>query len=207
MDLTKFPKVTIILRGYEYNQVRTVMEALEGQEEQYALEITLNSPDVFETIRKTTEEYGDRFLIGAGTVLNLEDARKAVDAGATFILSPVVLSEEVISFCKNKGVLTVPAAMTPSEVHSLKEAGADIIKIFPATSVDISHFNALMGPLGVTPFMAVGGVNQDNANTFLENGAQFVGIGSGIFEKEDIRACNVNNLKKSLAAFHEKLSS
>lgn len=64
----------------------------------------------------------------------------------------------------------MPAAMTPSEVHALKEAGADIIKIFPATSVDISHFNALMGPLGVTPFMAVGGVNQDNANTFLENG-------------------------------------
>lgn len=207
MELTKFPKVTIILRGYDYNQVKTVMEALEGQEERYALEITLNSPDVFETIRKIAEEYGSRFLIGAGTVLNMEDARKAVEAGAAFILSPVVLDAEVIAYCKGKGVLTVPAAMTPSEVQTLKVAGADIIKIFPATSVDISHFNALMGPLGITPFMAVGGVNQENAGVFLENGAQFVGIGSGIFAKEDIQTCNVQNLKKSLTAFQEKLSS
>ena len=207
MELTKFPKVTIILRGYDYNQVKTVMEALEGQEERYALEITLNSPGVFETIRKIAEEYGSRFLIGAGTVLNMEDARKAVEAGAAFILSPVVLDADVIAYCKGKGVLTVPAAMTPSEVQSLKVAGADIIKIFPATSVDISHFKALMGPLGITPFMAVGGVNQENAGVFLENGAQFVGIGSGIFAKEDIQTCNIQNLKKSLAAFQEKLSS
>lgn len=207
MELTKFPKVTIILRGYDYKQVKTVMESLEGQEERYALEITLNSPNVFETIRKIVGEYGSRFMIGAGTVLNMEDARKAVEAGAAFILSPVVLDEEVITYCKEKGVLTVPAAMTPSEVQTLKAAGADIIKIFPATSVDISHFKALMGPLGVTPFMAVGGVNQENAGVFLKNGAQFVGIGSGIFKKEDIQACDINNLKKSLAAFQEKLSS
>lgn len=198
-----FPKVTIIMRGYNYHQVNLIMGTLEGKEEQFAVEITLNSPDVFETIKKITKQYGEKFWIGAGTVLNLQDAKSAVEAGAQFILSPVMLSKEVLDYCKQKNVMTVPAGMTPTEVYTLFQNGADIVKLFPATSIDQSHFKAMKGPLGELPLMAVGGINAGNANDFLNKGASYVGIGSGIFKEGDVLNNDKEAVKNSLAAFEE----
>lgn len=200
-----FPKVTIIMRGYDYQQVKLIMETLEGKEEKFAIEITLNSPDVFETIQKITEQYGEKFWVGAGTVLNLQDAKKAVKAGAQFVLSPVMLSKEVLDYCKQNKVMTVPAGMTPTEVYTLFQDGADVVKLFPATSIDQSHFKAMKGPLGELPLMAVGGINANNANDFLNKGASYVGIGSGIFEKEDVLNNDKEAVRKSLAVFEESV--
>lgn len=198
-----FPKVTIIMRGYNYQQVKLIMETLEGKEEKFAIEITLNSPDVFETIQKITKQYGEKFWIGAGTVLNLKDAKNAVEAGAQFILSPVMLSKEVLDYCKEKNVMSVPAGLTPTEVYTLFQNGADIVKLFPATSINQGHFKAMKGPLGELSLMAVGGINAENANDFLKNGASYVGIGSGIFEKEDVLNNNKEAVTKSLIVFEE----
>ena len=198
-------KVTIILRGYDYEQVLTVMRALEGREKQYAVEITLNSPDVFETIRKISATFGKKFLIGAGTVVNLQEAKEAIAAGAKFILSPVVIEKEILDVCKANQVLSVSAALTPTEVWYAYKAGSDAIKIFPATSVGVNYFQALKAPLGDIPLMAVGGISKANAKAFLGKGADFVGISSGIFEKADVVSKNVAALRKSLEDFESSL--
>lgn len=203
MKTNVFPKVTVILRGYDYDQVKSVMEVLANKGEHFAVEVTLNSPDVFQTIKKVVDQYGESLFIGAGTVLNIEDAEKAVEAGAQFILSPIMLDKETLAYCKNKGIKTIPAGMTPTEVYQLFQNGADIVKLFPATSMELSHFKAMKGPLGELPLMAVGGVNSGNTNDFLEGGASYVGIASGIFDKEDILTQNKAGLERSLKKFEE----
>lgn len=205
MNLNDFPKVTIILRGYTFEQVKTVMDVLKGKHQQFALEITLNSPDVVTTIRKISKEFGEQFYIGAGTVLSLEDANKAIDAGAKFILSPIKLNKEVLELCKEKNILSIPGAMTPSEVMELKNNGASIIKIFPAGTVGQNFFKDIQAPLGKLPLMAVGGVSSDNALSYFNNQVDYVGIASGIFNKEDIENKNSIELKKSLLLFEEKV--
>lgn len=203
----KFPKTTIILRGYGYEQVKTVIEVLRDKHLQFALEITLNSPNAFTTIEKISKEFGELFYIGAGTVLTLEDANNAINAGAQFILSPVQLSKEILSLCKEKNVITIPAAMTPSEVMMLLNNGADIVKVFPASTVGSKFFKDIQAPLGDLPLMAVGGVSLNNVNEFLGNGAKYVGLASGIFNKVDILNRDIPGLQKSLIEFEKKLKS
>lgn len=202
-----FPKVTIILRGYTYEQVKNVVEMLVASERNnsYGVEITLNSPDVFTTLRKITMEYGKDCLIGAGTILNLEDAEKAVESGAQFILSPIKLEKEVLDYCRDNNIISVPAAMTPTEVAELNQNGANIIKVFPATAVGASFFKDIQAPLGNLHLMAVGGISSDNINDYLESGASYVGIGSGIFNKKDVVEGNRDNMMISLNDFEKKV--
>lgn len=205
----EFPKVTIIMRGYTYEQIKNVLQLLVDTDrtDVYGLEITLNSPNVFETLEKITKEFGDKCLIGAGTVLNLADAKKSVQAGAKFILSPIKLTKEVLEYCKENKIISVPAAMTPTEVFELYSNGADIIKVFPARTVGAAFFNDIQAPLGEMKLMAVGGVSASNTNQYLTSGASYVGIGSGIFEHEDILAGNIKNMFNSIKYFEDQLQS
>lgn len=205
----EFPKVTIIMRGYTYEQIKNVLQLLVDTDrtDVYGLEITLNSPNVFETLEKITKEFGDKCLIGAGTVLNLADAKKSVQAGAKFILSPIKLTKEVLEYCKENKIISVPAAMTPTEVFELHSNGADIIKVFPARTVGAAFFNDIQAPLGKMKLMAVGGVSASNTNQYLTSGASYVGIGSGIFEHEDILAGNKKNMFNSIKYFEGQLQS
>src|SRR6476660_924550 len=98
VDVSNFPKITVILRGYNYEQVRTVVKLLSDSDFK-SVEIPLNSPDVFQTIEKISKEFGDEILVGAGTVLTMEDAVKSVEAGAKFLLAPTMMSKEVIQYC------------------------------------------------------------------------------------------------------------
>lgn len=203
MNLKEFPTVTVIFRGFSTEQVLTAMEVLNESKQAYAVEITLNSPDVYATIGAVSKKYGEQFWIGAGTVKNGLEAQKAIYSGATFILSPIALDKETLNYCRKKNILTVPSGLTPTEVWELYENHADIIKIFPITSVSTDHMNALKGPLGNIPFMAVGGVTKENAKFFLENGADYVGMSSGLFNKEDIQSMNQEELRNSLREFEE----
>lgn len=205
MDIKNFPKVTIILRGYNYDQVRTVMKAL-SQSSIKSVEITMNSTGAIEMISKLSSEFGSHMNIGAGTVTTMEQAEEAIKAGAKFILSPVMLSKEILDLCKKSSVISVPGVMTPTEIYKSLMDGADIVKVFPAISCGTRFFKDVKAPLGDIPLMAVGGVNNDNAKEFFNNGADFLGIGSGIFNKEDIINQNLEGLIKSLKDFEEKIS-
>lgn len=200
-----FPKTTIILRGYDYETVDIVCELLikNNAEDLFALELTTNSPDAFTTLQKITDKYGKKIWIGMGTILEYSQAEQAVNSGARFLLAPVVMEQEVIDLCKEHGVLTVPAAFTPSEVYSMSAKGADIIKLFPVNALSDSYVKDISGPLGKLPLMAVGGVNVNNAKEILAKGIDYLGIGSGMFSKELLKEKDGVGLEQELLKFIE----
>ena len=202
--MSEISKITVILRGYDYNQTRNVMKAL-LQTSIRAVEITLNSSGALEIIRKISKEFGEEITIGAGTIKNINDAKDAIDAGAKFILTPIVVGKEVIDECKKHNVKTVIGTMTPSEIWQCYENGADVIKVFPAAACGSRYIKDIKAPLGDIPIMAVGGISSENAKEFLDNGVNYLGIGSSLFKKEDVENGNIEGLVNSLRELEEKL--
>ena len=127
------PKVTVILRGYETKQVLCVVEQLVGTKVN-SIEVASNSPHAMQSIAAARKEFGAEVHVGAGTVTNLDLAKQAVDAGAEFMLSPIMFTQEMFDFAKKNEVITVPAAFSPSEIKMMFDMGADIVKVFPAGS-------------------------------------------------------------------------
>ena len=204
MSVKDFPKVTVILRGYTYSQIRTVVKNLIGTELK-AVEITMNTPGALDCIQKISEEFGDKILIGAGTVLTYEEAQQSIEAGAAFLLAPTVFSKEILEKKKKKGVVSVPGAFSPSEIYRSFEDGADIVKVFPAARLGSKYLTDIQAPLGKLPLMVVGGVNTGNLEEYFRAGASYAGIASGIFNKDDILQENEVNLKESIKAIEEKI--
>lgn len=198
MQRSDYPKFTIIMRGYTYPQAEAILLAMKGYEDQFAVEMTLNTPDALSHIRKLKERFGETIHIGAGTVRTYAEAEAAIAAGAVFLLGPHTFTKEMLALSKEAGVLAVPAAMTPSEIHEMFAQGADIVKVFPAAVVTPRFFKDVQAPLGKLPLMGVGGVSVENAAEFLENGASYLGFGSGLFHKQDIETLNVAQLAASL---------
>lgn len=203
MNLEKFPKVTIILRGYNYDQISNIADVLSESNFDYSIEITLNTETSYKDIKKLSLEYSD-LLVGAGTVTSLEQARKSIESGAKFILSPVMFSKDIINLCREKRVISIPGAYTPSEIKLMFDRGADIVKVFPATSLKSKYFSDIQAPLGSLNLMAVGGIDSNNAKDFFDNKTTFLGIGSGIFNKNDIINMRSDNLRNSLKEFENK---
>lgn len=198
-----FPRITIILRGYDQSTVEFIAETIVQNhlEDYFSLEITMNTESALESIKSLNDKYQEKLKIGAGTVLNLEEAKNAIKAGAQFILSPIKLSEEILKYCKSKNVLTVPAAFSPTEVWELYQQGADIIKVFPASSLATTFCKDIQAPLGSIPLMAVGGINMENSKDYLSGGASFLGIGSSMFDAEKLKARDKSAVKERLNKF------
>lgn len=144
-----------------------------------ALEVAFTTPDTLGVIKTLRERHGDSVMLGAGTVLDPETARLAILAGAQFIISPSV-NVDTIRICQRYQVLAMPGVMTPTEIVTALEAGADIIKIFPAEMFGPAYIKALSAPLPHAPLMPTGGVTVDNLGTWFANGAVAVGIGSSL---------------------------
>lgn len=203
-EASNFPKVTVILRGYTYDQCRCVVRQLVGSKLN-AVEVAMNTPGAAETIAKLVQEFGSEVHIGAGTVTTVERAQAAAAAGAKFMLSPINFTEEIFEIARKAGAITVPAAYTPTEVIKMFDMGADIVKIFPAACATPRFFSDIQAPLDRMPLMAVGGVNGSNVQDYFDAGAEFAGIGSGIFEKDDIRAMNEDALAEQIKAFENRV--
>jgi 2-dehydro-3-deoxyphosphogluconate aldolase/(4S)-4-hydroxy-2-oxoglutarate aldolase len=144
-------------------------------------EVTLTVPDALEVIRTAKRELGDQVLLGAGTVLDPETARAAILAGAEFIVAPT-LNLEVVRLCGRYDKLVMPGAFTPTEVLTAWEAGADIVKVFPADVVGPGFFKALRGPLPQVKLMPTGGVDLTTAAEFLKAGAVCLGVGGQLVD-------------------------
>lgn len=198
------PKVTVILRGYDTKQVLSVVEQLVGTKVN-SIEVASNSPHVAESIAQAKKEFGTEVHVGAGTVTTMERAKAAIDAGAEFVLSPIMFSEEIMAEAKAAGVITVPSAFSPSEIYRMFEMGADIVKVFPAGQLGPDYIKAVQAPLGKLPLMVVGGVNTNNVQSYFDKGAAYAGIGSGIFDPKDIEECNSANLAASIKKLEEKV--
>lgn len=199
-----FPKVTVILRGYGYEQCRCAVEQLVGTR-LGAVEVAMNTEGAAETIAKLVNEFGSEVKIGAGTVTTAERAKAAAAAGAAFMLSPVCFTPEFFSIAKDAGAVCVPAAFSPTEVFTMFEQGADIVKIFPAARLGAKYLSDIQAPLNWMPLMVVGGVNGGNVQEFFDAGATYAGIGSGIFDPKDIEERNSANLAASIGKLEKKV--
>jgi 2-dehydro-3-deoxyphosphogluconate aldolase/(4S)-4-hydroxy-2-oxoglutarate aldolase len=171
-------KLVAIIRGARPDEMLRIVDALyEGGIR--SLEVTINSPKALQVIEKVADHSGDKMLVGAGTVLDPETARAALIAGARFIVSPT-LDPKTIEMTKRYDALSVPGAMTPTEILTAYTAGADVIKVFPASAVGPSFFREMAGPLPHIPLMATGGVKLDNIAEYAKAGAKAFGLGSSL---------------------------
>ena len=204
MDIQNFPKVTVILRGYTYPQIRAVVKNLVGSRLR-SVEITMNTPGALEAIEKISQEFQESILVGAGTVLTYEEAQASIAAGAAFLLSPTMLDKKILDLCREKKIISVPGAFSPTEIKKSFEDGADIVKVFPAARLGSRSLSDLAAPLGKMPLMVVGGIGTGNIEEYFKAGASFAGIASGIFEREDILNQNEEGIRKSIEAMENKL--
>lgn len=201
-----FGKVTMILRKYTYEQVRSVAEVLLDSPYVRNMEIALNTENAYDIIRKISAEYRGRLNIGAGTVQTYDELLKAIDAGAEFVLSPRMMTEKMLQHCRDQGILSVPGAFTPSEIADQIEKGADIIKVFPANELSFGYAKKVCEPLGDLALMAVGGIHRDNVKEALASGYRYVGTAGGLFPKEAILSMDQEKLAENLRLFETALS-
>jgi 2-dehydro-3-deoxyphosphogluconate aldolase/(4S)-4-hydroxy-2-oxoglutarate aldolase len=148
-------------------------------------EVTFTVPDAVGVIRAAKKELGDRVLLGAGTVLDSETARAALLAGAEFIVSPTV-NLDVIKLCRRYDKLVFPGAFTPTEILTAWEAGADVVKVFPADLHGPGFFKAMRGPLPQVKLMPTGGVDLNTAAEYLRAGACCLGVGSQLVDPKAV---------------------
>ena len=163
-------------------------------------EITMTVPDALDVMRAVKRELGERVLLGAGTILDTETARLALLAGAEYLVTPT-LDVEVIRMCQRYGKLVMPGAFTPTEILAAWQAGADIVKVFPAEAVGPAYFKAVRGPLPQVRLMPTGGVDLGTAAAFLEAGACCLGIGSQLVEPRAVAAGDFGRIKELAAEY------
>src|SRR5437868_12678691 len=147
------------------------------------VEITMSVPNALEVLRQVRHALGERVLLGAGTILDPETARAALLAGAEYLVAPTV-NLDVIRLCQRYDKLVMPGAFTPTEILSAWEAGADVVKVFPADVVGPAFFKAVRAPLPQVKLMPTGGVNLQTAGEFLKAGACCLGVGGQLVDPQ-----------------------
>lgn len=147
-----------------------------------AMEVTVQSPDAFRTIEVLAKKLQGRAVVGAGTVLDGETARLAINSGAEFLLSPS-LHQDVIRTALRYGKIAVPGVMTPTEMITAVEWGADMVKVFPAAALGVSFLKDVSGPFPHILLIPTGGIHLENVASFIQAGAVAVGIGGGLVDR------------------------
>lgn len=181
-------RIVAVVRLERYDRAVQVATALvEGGVS--AIEFTLTGSGALEAITETRRTLGDAAQIGVGTVLNPDAAETAISAGAEFVVTPVV-RPTVIAACKSRGVPILCGALTPTEVLTAHEAGADMIKIFPARAVGPQYLRDLLGPLPGLSLVPTGGIDASNAGAYLAAGAVAVGIGGNLVSTQAVATEN-----------------
>jgi 2-dehydro-3-deoxyphosphogluconate aldolase/(4S)-4-hydroxy-2-oxoglutarate aldolase len=165
-----------------------------------AIEVTFTVPGALDVIRQVRQEVGDSILLGAGTVLDPETARAAILAGAEYIVAPTI-NIEVIRLCRRYDKAVMPGALTPTEVLSAWEAGADMVKIFPADVGGPAYLKALHGPLPQVRLMPTGGVDLTTAESFLKAGACCLGVGGALVEPKAVANGDFDRIRDLAAQF------
>ncbi len=167
------------------------------------VEITMTVPGAIDVIRELTKNAASEVLVGAGTVLNAEAARRCLDAGAQFLVSPG-LNLQTVELAVREGKLMMAGALTPTEIITAWEAGSDFVKVFPCGQVGgAKYIKALKGPLPQVPLVPTGGVNLDTAAEFIQAGAAALGVGGELVQAEALKSNKpeiiVENARRFLA--------
>ena len=198
MDVKAFKQQPImgILRGITLEAVeplvKTVVEA--GLK---TIEITMNTDKAAMLIRQMVKFSKGKLNVGAGTVLNLEDLKEALAAGATFIVLPT-LKTDVVGYCVERKIPVFPGALTPQEIENAWNAGATMVKVFPAKFFGPEYFKEIKGPFSNIELLACGGVNPGNVQSFLDSGASAVAFGGSVFKEEWLKEKNFLKIGESV---------
>ena len=165
------------------------------------VEVTMTVPGTIDVLKELKAEYGDKLLLGSGTVTTAEQAEATIDAGAEFVVSPS-LHPAVIAMTKKKGKLSIPGALTPTEVITAWEAGADYVKVFPCSAVGgASYLKSLLAPFPHLKLIPTGGVTLETAESFLRAGARALGVGSDLVNLAAVDAGNPEIITETARAY------
>ena len=165
------------------------------------IEITMSVQGAIDVIKELTQKYKDEIIMGAGTVLDTETGRAALLAGAQFIVSPT-LNLDLIQLAHRYSAVVIPGAATPTEILTAWNAGADMVKVFPAGQLGgPEYLNALRGPLPQILLVPTGGVNLQNAGAFIKAGATALGVGGELVDKKAVKEKKFNVITDNTRAF------
>jgi 2-dehydro-3-deoxyphosphogluconate aldolase/(4S)-4-hydroxy-2-oxoglutarate aldolase len=178
--------VVAVIRLQDGSRLRAVVDALAAGGIT-ALEVTMTVPRAIELIGEIAPALPAGFLIGAGTVVDPETARAAVQAGARYIVSPV-FRPDVIEASHAAGAAAMPGCLSPTEILAAWDAGADVVKVFPATALGPAYFKDLRGPLPHVKLMPTGGVSLENAGDWIRAGAVAIGVGGALVDPKLVAA-------------------
>lgn len=192
-----------VIRMEDPSKLLKVVEALyEGG--LFMSEITMTLPNALKVTEEVSEKVPDEVIIGVGSVMNAETAQNAIDAGAKFVVSPIT-KKEIIQTAHKNNLPVIPGAFSPTEIQTAHEMGADIVKVFPADVVGIKYFKSIKAPMPHLKLMPTGGVTLDNAGEWLLNGAEAVGIGSALLDKDAIKNEDYSKLKSNAKLLMQNL--
>lgn len=197
--------VIAVIRHANKNNIIPVVQALRAGGI-IGIEITVENDGGFEAISACRDAFDD-IALGAGTVLTAESAKRAIESGATFIFSPI-LSEEVVKYSKEQGVLSIPGCYSPTEIFHAIQWGADMVKIFPAANLGPSFIKNIRAPLPAIAMVVTGGIDLHNLGDFIRASADAVGIGSQLVDMKKVSEEGyldliTENAKKFTAAVQE----
>jgi 2-dehydro-3-deoxyphosphogluconate aldolase/(4S)-4-hydroxy-2-oxoglutarate aldolase len=187
--------IVAVIRIKEPGRLRAVVDAL-SEGGLTALEVTMTVPGAVELIADLAPTMPSGFLLGAGTVTDADTARRVIDAGAKFVVSPV-FRRAVIEACHERDIPVMPGCFSATEILDAWDAGADIVKVFPATALGPGYIKDIRGPLPHVKMMPTGGVTLDNAGDWIRAGAVAVGVGTALTDANAIAAGDYATLRSN----------
>ncbi|MFD0749995.1 bifunctional 4-hydroxy-2-oxoglutarate aldolase/2-dehydro-3-deoxy-phosphogluconate aldolase [Mucilaginibacter calamicampi] len=201
-----FLKVPIvgIVRGMPFDTIKNILSVY-ADAGLNTIEITMNTEGAAEMIAFIADNFGSTLNVGAGTVCTQAELDIALNAGAQFIVTPVV-NQKIIERCVNIDIPIFPGAFSPTEIYNAWEMGAYMVKIFPATQMGANYIKEVKAPLNKIKLAPTGGITLDNIETFKNAGANAYGLGSSLFDKKLIEQENWSELKAHLQKFAEKFA-
>jgi len=195
--------VVAVIRLQDGSRLRAVVDALAAGGIT-ALEVTMTVPRAIALIGEIAPALPDGFIVGAGTVVDPETARAAVHAGARFIVGPV-FRPAVIEASHAEGAAAMPGCFSPTEILSAWDAGADVVKVFPATALGPAYFKDLHGPMPQVRLMPTGGVSLENAPDWIRAGAVAIGVGGALVDAKLVAAGNYAAITDRARRFVERV--
>ncbi|WP_025667326.1 bifunctional 4-hydroxy-2-oxoglutarate aldolase/2-dehydro-3-deoxy-phosphogluconate aldolase [Aquimarina megaterium] len=196
--------IAVIRSKHEFEALKFIETIIEGGIS--CIEITMTTPNALAIIQDMHKEFGNSIVLGAGTILSVEEAKKTIDAGANFIVTPIS-DFNLIEYVKQQNIVVMAGAFSPTEIYNCHVAGADIVKVFPANSVGVPYFKSLRGPFPNIPMMPTGGVTIENAKEWIQAGANAIGIGSTLFNDKIVIERDLPKLKFNAEKITESLKN
>jgi 2-dehydro-3-deoxyphosphogluconate aldolase / (4S)-4-hydroxy-2-oxoglutarate aldolase len=195
--------VIAIMRAQSSDQLIAAADAIKAGGVR-VIEVTMTTPGALAVIEEATRRYGQDVLFGAGTVLDAETARATILAGAGFVVAPT-LDLETVALCNRYSIPVVPGCYTPTEMLAAWQAGADMIKLFPASVGGPDLLKAIRAPLPQLEIVPVGGVDLNTAAEFIRKGAAALGVGSSLVNQKLLAAGSWDELERRASAFVEEV--